>query len=203
MSRIAVIPARGGSTRIPRKNLKVFHGKPIIAYSIETAKASGLFDHIIVSTDDREIAEIAVRYGATDINERRSEHARNEVGTQEVARQVLLDYQGFYNPQYVCVIYATAPLMLAEDLKLGLNLLVSTGMDYVYTVGRQPDGTLIDAGQWYFGKTKSFIDGVPLFENGYGFVIPPERVCDINVEADWQRAERMWIEICTSQHRWG
>ena len=174
----------------------------MIRYSIETAKASGLFDRIIVSTDDREIAETAVHYGATDINERRPEHARNEVGTQEVARQVILDYQGFYNPQYVCVIYATAPLMLADDLKLGLVRLVSTGMDYVYTVGAQPDGTLTDAGQWYFGKTKSFIDGVPLFENGYGFVIPPERVCDINVEADWQRAERMWIEICTSQHRW-
>ena len=173
MSRIAVIPARGGSTRIPRKNILEFHGKPIIAYSIETAKASGLFDRIIISTDDREIAEVAVQYGATDIHERRPEHARNEVGTQEVARQVLLDYQGFYNPQYVCVIYATAPMMMAEDLKLGLDRLVSTGMDYVYTVGMQPDGTLIDAGQWYFGKIKSFIDGVPLFENSHGFILPP------------------------------
>ena len=191
---IAIIPARGGSQRIRRKNIKPFHGKPIIAYSIETAKASGLFDRIIVSTDDCEIAETAVQYGATDINERRPEHARNEVGTQEVARQVLLDYQGFYNPQYVCVIYATAPLMLAEDLKLGLDLLVSAGMDYVYTVGMQ-DGSLIDAGQWYFGKIKSFIDGVPLFENGHGFAVPPERVCDINVESDWQRAEKMYLKL--------
>ena len=167
----------------------------MIRYSIETAKASGLFDRIIISTDDREIAEIAVQYGATDIHERRPEHARNEVGTQEVARQVLLDYQGFYDPQYVCVIYATSPLMLAEDLKLGLARLVSTGMDYVYTVGMQPDGTLIDAGQWYFGKTKSFDDGVPLFENSHGFILPPERVCDINVEFDWQRAEQMYLKL--------
>ena len=159
MSRIAVIPARGGSTRIPRKNILEFHGKPIIAYSIETAKASGLFDRIIISTDDREIAEVAVQYGATDIHERRPEHARNEVGTQEVARQVLLDYQGFYNPQYVCVIYATAPLMLAEDLKLGLDRLVSTGMDYVYTVGMQPDGTLIDAGHGTLVKSSHSLTG--------------------------------------------
>jgi N-acylneuraminate cytidylyltransferase len=82
--RLAVIPARGGSKRIPRKNIKVFHGKPMIAWSIETAKLSGLFDQIIVSTDDSEISEVAKQWGAEVPFVRPASLSGDHAGTTEV-----------------------------------------------------------------------------------------------------------------------
>src|SRR5688572_27060303 len=108
---VAIIPARGGSTRILRKNIRMFHGKPIIAYSIAAAKESKLFGRIVVSTEDGEIGRMAEGYGATWYP-RGLELTVDEVGTQEVARDVLawLVEQNDI-PEYACCIYATAPLM--------------------------------------------------------------------------------------------
>lgn len=133
--KIAVIPARGGSKRILRKNIKLFCGKPIMAWSIEAAKASRLFDHIIVSTDDREIAEVANQWGAEVPFMRPSVLADDYAGTGPViahATQWALD-QG-YDVSAVCCIYATAPFIRAEDLMQGLNLLQSGAWDYAFTV---------------------------------------------------------------------
>ena len=133
--KIAVIPARGGSKRIPRKNIKDFCGKPMIAWSIEVAKTSDLFDRIIVSTDDAEIAEVAKQWGAEVPFMRPSELSNDYVGTTEViahATQWALD-QGF-DVDVVCCIYATAPFVQVADLKRGWEALESGDWDYAFTV---------------------------------------------------------------------
>ena len=132
---IAIIPARGGSKRIPRKNIKEFCGKPMIAWSIEAAKASGLFNHIIVSTDDNEIADIAKHSGAQIPFKRPVELSDDYAGTTEVvahATQWAID-QGF-DVDAVCCIYATAPFIQSEDLKYGLMALTSGEWAYAFTV---------------------------------------------------------------------
>ena len=133
--KIAVIPARGGSKRIPRKNIKDFCGKPMIAWSIEAAKTSGLFDRIIVSTDDEEIAEVAKQWGAEVPFMRPDELSNDYAGTTEVvahATQWALD-QGI-DVDAVCCIYATAPFVQVADLKLGLEALESNDWAYAFTV---------------------------------------------------------------------
>lgn len=132
--KIAVIPARGGSKRIPGKNIKDFCGKPMIAWSIEAAKASGLFDHIIVSTDDYKIAGVAKQWGAEVPFMRPAELSNDYAGTTEViahATQWALD-QGF-DIDAVCCIYATAPFVQVADLKRGLEALESGDWAYVFT----------------------------------------------------------------------
>ncbi|MDP1604343.1 MAG: pseudaminic acid cytidylyltransferase [Legionella sp.] len=132
---IAIIPARGGSKRIPRKNIKPFYGKPMIAWSIEAAIASGVFDHIIVSTDDAEIAEIAVQWGA-EVPFIRPESLSNDyAGTVEVIAHATewAQNQGWHLDA-VCCIYATAPFLEPEDIKRGLNDLNSGDWAYAFSV---------------------------------------------------------------------
>lgn len=133
--RIAIIPARGGSKRIPRKNIKDFCGKPMIAWSIEVAKASGLFDHVIVSTDDNEIAEVAKQWGAEVPFMRPAELSNDYTGTTEViahATQWALD-RGL-EVDAVCCIYATAPFVQVDDLQRGWEALDSGDWAYAFTV---------------------------------------------------------------------
>ncbi|MDZ7771585.1 MAG: pseudaminic acid cytidylyltransferase [Balneolaceae bacterium] len=121
MNRIAVIPARGGSKRIPRKNIREFCGRPLIGWSIEAALDSGLFDRIIVSTDDEEIAEVARSEGAEVPFMRPDRLADDYTGTGPVIRHAVewvLEHGE--RPDYICTIYATAPFVRAEDLKEGL-----------------------------------------------------------------------------------
>lgn len=121
---IAVIPARGGSKRIPGKNIKEFAGKPLIAYSIQAAINSKLFEKVIVSTDSEQIADIARRYGA-EVPFLRPEHLSNDhVGTHAVMHHAYLYFseQGT-EPAFTCCIYATAPFLKAERLVEGLELL--------------------------------------------------------------------------------
>lgn len=114
---VAIIPARGGSKRIPRKNIKDFHGKPLIAYSIETALKSNLFEKIIVSTDDEEIAKIAVEYGAVVPFLRPKELSDDFTGTGAVIEHTI-NYLKEKNEDYtfICTIYATAPLLQEKYL---------------------------------------------------------------------------------------
>jgi pseudaminic acid cytidylyltransferase len=133
--KIAIIPARGGSKRIPRKNIKPFCGKPMIAWSIEAAKSSGLFDRIIVSTDDTEIAEVAMQWGAEVPFMRPEELSNDHAGTTPViahATHWALN-QGF-DVTAACCIYATAPFIQVGDLKRGWNALNSDDWNYAFTV---------------------------------------------------------------------
>lgn len=132
---IAIIPARGGSKRIPRKNIKSFCGKPILSYSIEAAKESGLFDEVMVSTDDVEIAEIAKRYGASVPFFRSAAASGNYATTTDVLLEVLGDYRerGLLFST-LCYIYPTAPFVTAEKLRRAYQLLEESGVDGVLPV---------------------------------------------------------------------
>ena len=133
--RVAIIPARGGSKRIPRKNIKDFCGKPMIAHSIAAARESNLFDHILVSTDDTEIVEVAKAHGAEAPFLRPAELSNDFAGTTEViahATQWMLDQQ--WPVEAVCCLYATAPFVRAEDLNRGLVALESGPWAYAFTV---------------------------------------------------------------------
>lgn len=136
---VAIIPARGGSKRIPRKNIKEFCGKPMIAWSIEAAQKSGVFDRIIVSTDDEEIAEVARQYGAEVPFMRPEELSNDFAGTIPVIRHAtdwLISHDCAVD--FVCCIYATAPFIRAEDIVLGLGTLQEQLGDYAFTVSRFP-----------------------------------------------------------------
>lgn len=133
--KLAVIPARGGSKRIPRKNIKEFCGRPMLSWSIQAAQRSGCFDRIVVSTDDDEIAKVARACGAETPFVRPPELSNDFVGTGPVvahASQLIADSGDV--PEQVCCIYATAPFLVAEDLQQGLSSLLETGADYAFSV---------------------------------------------------------------------
>lgn len=139
MNRLAVIPARGGSKRIPRKNIKPFAGRPMIAYAIEGAKAAGVFDRIVVSTDDAEIAAIAKDLGAELPFVRPAELANDHAGTVEViahAIQALAD--DGWRAEQACCIYACVPMLRSGDLRDALTLLDEGDCDYVFPVAEFP-----------------------------------------------------------------
>lgn len=133
--KIAIIPARGGSKRIPRKNIKPFCDKPMIAWPIQAALQSGCFDQVIVSTDDAEIAGTARHWGAIVPFTRPAELADDQTTTIPVIRHAIewLQAQG-QTPKQVCCIYATAPFVSASDLRQGLEILTKTGSDYAFSV---------------------------------------------------------------------
>lgn len=195
--RLAVIPARGGSKRIPRKNIKPFFGKPMIAWSIEAALQSACFDLVIVSTDDNEITEVARKVGATVPFLRPAELSNDYAGTIPVIRHAIewFDRQG-QPPTQVCCLYATAPFVRAEDIRLGLTVLEETGSDFAFTVTGYPypiqravritaanriemfDATQFntrsqdleeayhDAGQFYWGRAQAWKEERVIFGSG-------------------------------------
>ncbi len=133
MKSIAIIPARGGSKRIPRKNIKDFLGKPIIAYSIEAALKSDLFDEVMVSTDDEEIAAIAKQYGA-NVPFMRSEQTANDFATTaDVINEVLTRYENCGKRfDIIGCIYATAPFVTTENLNKGFEAITIGGLDSAF-----------------------------------------------------------------------
>ncbi len=190
MIRAAIIPARGGSQRVPGKNKRMFHGKPIIEYAIKTAFESGLFDKVLVSTDDPDTAEIAMLNGAFAMY-RYKAFCVDECGTQEVFAQCA---GLFSKDDWICGIYATTPLMLADDLRRAVRCLHDDPTKhYAMAVGAKP---LRDAGQFYYGSAKTFLGRKPLL-TCHTIMIPIQEkyVCDINTEDDWQRAEKMYADL--------
>lgn len=132
--KVVVIPARGGSKRIPRKNIREFAGKPMIAHSISCAIESGLFERVIVSTDDEEITEVAKKYGAEVPFRRPPELSGDHTGTTEVVAHAIeyLRNQGV-RLSAVCCLYATAPFIRQDDLKQGLAILEAGNWQYVFS----------------------------------------------------------------------
>ena len=135
MNNLAIIPARGGSKRIPRKNIKNFLGKPIIAYSIEAALKSGLFSEIMVSTDDKEIAEVAQLYGADVPFMRTEKNADDFATTNDVIFEVLEKYE-FEGKSFLnsCCIYPTAPFVTADRLKKGFEILTNENRNSIFPI---------------------------------------------------------------------
>jgi len=219
MRNLAIIPARGGSKRIPRKNIKEFLGKPIIAYSIEAALNSGLFDEVMVSTDDDEIVDIARQYGAAIPFMRSPENSNDFAGVTEVCIEVLENYKAidriFNN---ICCILPTAPLIYSGNLIKAAGMLdnnydgVFTVVEYSYPIQRslKIDGEFIhmrwpenftkrsqdlektyhDAGQFYVIKAETLLRDKKLFVEKSGAIILSElEVQDIDTETDWKLAE--------------
>ena len=130
---ICIIPARGGSKRIPRKNIKDFLGKPIIAYSIETALESGLFDEVMVSTDDEEIAEVAQKYGAKVPFMRSKKSADDFATTYDVIEETIKKYSSEgKNFEFTCCLYPCAPFVKKEDLSKAFELLKHNEIEAVF-----------------------------------------------------------------------
>ena len=204
MKNIAIITARGGSKRIPKKNIKLFLGKPIIGYSIETALKSKLFDEVMVSTDDEEIAEIARKFGANVPFLRSSKNADDYSTTSDVLLEVLSEYESknvhFDN---ACCIYPTAPFIQYDHLKEAFDILIFENADTVLPITEfsfpiwrsfKLDGNKItynwdefalkrsqdlpksyhDCGQFYFFNVKKFIKSKKLVTENSRSIILPE-----------------------------
>ena len=133
--RLCVIPARGGSKRIPRKNIRDFCGKPMIAWSIEAAIKCECFDRIVVSTDDQEIASVAKRYGAEVPFTRPAQLADDYTGTTAVVAHAI-EWQNSHGrvADKVCCLYATAPFVQVADLQTGFDILESSGAEYAFSL---------------------------------------------------------------------
>lgn len=217
MANIAIITARGGSKRIPRKNIKDFCGKPIMAYSIEAAKESGLFDEVMVSTDDVEIAEIAQECGAKVPFMRSAETADDYATTADVLREVLREYEKHGQLfEWMCCIYPTAPFVTAKKLCDAFTHLRERGADALVPVVKfsyPPQRCVVikndllqykwpenirarsqdleplyhDAGQFYFWKVAKFSEGI--IENTVPLVLTELEVQDIDNIEDWELAE--------------
>jgi len=182
---ICVIPARGNSQRIPRKNIRDFWGKPIIAYSIETAIKSALFGLVVVSTDDKEIEAVARDYGAGVWWRQPDDGTR---GTQEVMREVLDDCPAY---EHACCLYPTAPMLQPKTLLVAMATMGMPGTTYVVPVGTW----LRDPGQFYMGLSRAFGNVDLLGPETRMLPIDPKTECDINVEADWIKAEQMYAQL--------
>jgi pseudaminic acid cytidylyltransferase len=134
---VAIITARGGSKRIPRKNIKYFNGKPIIAYSIDAAFQSGIFDEVMVSTDDQEIAEVAKQYGAVVPFMRSAKTSDDYATTADVINEVLDSYaKEAVQFEFACCIYPTAPFVNADKLRSAFQKITEAGSDSVLPITR-------------------------------------------------------------------
>jgi len=204
MSNLAIITARGGSKRIPRKNIKEFCGKPIIDYSIEAAIKSGCFDEVMCSTDDDEIAEVAKRYGATVPFMRSAATANDFATTADVLNEVIAEYQKRgKNFDYFCCLYPTAPFVNAQRIKDGYDIMVAHNaagampvVQYSYPIQRAlrvTDGAISmreiehlrsrsqdlepmyhDAGQYYWYRTDAFLKNPNIMTSDPVAIITPE-----------------------------
>jgi N-acylneuraminate cytidylyltransferase len=191
--KLAVIPARGGSKRVPRKNIKLFCGRPMIAWSIDAAHASGCFDRVIVSTDDAEIADVARDAGADVPFVRPAALSDDHTGTLPVVRHAIEQIAAGRAPRLVCCIYATAPFLRGEDIERGRDALERSGADFAFSVARYPspiqralridaagrvamfnphlfetrsqdlEEAFHDAGQFYWGKASAWRSASTLF----------------------------------------
>ena len=137
MSCIAIITARGGSKRIPRKNIKEFNGKPMLAYAVETALKSGIFDEVMVSTDDLEIAQTGKKYGAKVPFMRSDKTANDFASTEDVLEEVIIEYKKLgRNFDEICCIYPCVPLLSADTLKEAYNQFKTSDCDALMPVVR-------------------------------------------------------------------
>jgi CMP-N-acetylneuraminic acid synthetase len=192
---ICVIPARGGSRRIPRKNIRDFHGKPIIAYSIELAKDSGLFDRVVVSTEDDEIGAVALAYGA-EVLERPSELAEDEIGTQAVVGAALEEL-GVDEYSQACALYATSPLLTMDDFWAGEFVKRITPLVCSYSIDAN---VLNPTGGFYFAAARFFISERDPYAEGIGVFTSD---MDINTMGEWELAEKIYEERHGTKNRMG
>lgn len=222
---IAIIPARGGSKRVPRKNIKHFHGKPIIIYPIETALKSGLFDQVVVTTDDNEIAEIAQEHGGKVPFKRPAKLADDHATTIQVVQHAI-ETLGITDLTTVCCIYPTAVFITPATLKQAFDYLSLNQADFVMPVTTyscpieralkiNKNGHLTmrnlahlnlrtqdceklfhDVGQFYFGTSQAW-QHPDLFytQRVKPILVPKYRALDIDTIEDWELAELIFSKF--------
>ena len=221
MGRLAVIPARGGSKRIPRKNIRQFGGQPLIAWPIRVALDSGVFDDVIVSTDDTEVAEVASEWGAAVPFRRPAELADDFAATMPVVAHAIREMARL-GAKYseVCCLYPAAVFVTTEDLEesahraasIPVGVTVAAVVPYPHPIQRalrtsegghlQPidlssmsrrsqdlERRWHDAGQFYWAKAETWLDGSTILDRVVAYELPWWRVQDIDTEDDWHRAE--------------
>ena len=223
MKAVAIIPARGGSKRIPQKNIKPFCGLPIIAYPLKLALQSGIFERVVVSTDSAEVAAVALKLGA-EVVDRPADLANDHSALLDVMVHEARRLNTPGGPDYLCYILATAVFLSPDELRRGANAVESGGFCHALTavpfaspvqrafVQTTNGGTRMltpdsykrrsqdfptvyhDAGQCYWGKIESFINGMGSYFGDTTTIIPmaPHSVIDIDTEGDWQMAEAIF-----------
>lgn len=195
MSAICIIPAKGTSTRIPGKNIRDFMGKPIIAYSIETALKSCLFDEVVVSSDSDEVLDVAKQFYARTLKRTQGlaeENGAVDCGTNEVVRDALKRYKYGADRQfdYACCLYPCAPMVTITDLGEAMHALKIPTCSFALGVNRGHD-----AGQFYLGYSWAFLTRLSLTtEHSIGIEMKA-RAIDVNTEADWLALEKKWKEL--------
>lgn len=218
---ICIIPARGGSKRIPRKNIREFHGRPIIGWSITAALESAIFDRVIVSTDDREIASVAQKEGAEVPFIRPTTLSTDQTATRPVIQHAISMLESTHDD--ICCVYPTAPFLSNIVLCEAYQYFKDTNSDFVFSAATYPapiqrsfrilnDGSAEriypehrwsrsqdletayhDAGQFYWGKGQAFMTNVDsVSPNGRPFLISRDCAHDIDTPEDWQLAELMF-----------
>ena len=222
---VAIITARGGSKRIPRKNIKEFCGEPIIKYPIRAAIESGVFDEVMVSTDDEEIKTLAESYGANCPFMRDEANANDYATTVDVIKEVLTKYKETgRNFSHYCVIYPTAPFVTAEKLQTAFQILEDNHADFLTPVARYDypvqrcfvieGGTLkkkwpeyqnvrtqdleplyYDAGQFYIGDSAKIFTTRYEDRNMTAMILDAKEVQDIDTLEDWEIAEQKFREM--------
>ena len=217
---LCVIPARGGSKRIPRKNVKYFLGKPLIAYSIEAALNSGVFERVIVSTDDAEIADVAVKFGA-QVPFMRDTALSDDYATSSDAVADAATRLGEYT--HVCCLYATAPLITGEILREAYGKFKEAECEFLFSacefsfpiqraIRLGEDGAVYmfypqfaltrsqdlerayhDAGAFYFGRCEAWLEKKQIFApHSRAFLLPRNLVCDIDTPEDFEFAQKLY-----------
>jgi pseudaminic acid cytidylyltransferase len=219
---IAIIPARSGSTRIKNKNIKIFNGKPIIAWSIIAAKKSKIFSKIVVSTDSKKIANIAKKYGAEIFFLRPKSLASNNISITDVMKHSVSFLSKIFKSRYYCCIYATAPFLEQNDLIKAYKIIKKKKIDFVLSVSKFESSifraltkknnyifplfkknafknsqdlpkTYFDCGQFIFGRSESWLLKKHAFLSKSSYVeIPKWRSQDINDPSDWEVAKKMY-----------
>ena len=219
---LCIIPARGGSKRIPRKNIKEFLGKPILAYSIEAALESECFDQVIVSTDDQEIAQLSLKYGAQVPFIRPDELSDDFSNTFSVIKHAV-EEGDFKDTERVCCLYATAPFIDADTINDSYKKFIQSNANYCLGVtnfafpiqralrisnmnrlemfnqdnsdkrSQDLEEAYHDAGQFCWGKASAFRQGLPLYTNStIPYILKRDFVQDIDTFEDWMRAETLY-----------
>ncbi len=216
--RVAVIPARGGSKRVPRKNVRPLAGRPLVAWAVGTALAARSIDRVVVSTDDPEVAEAATAAGAEVPFVRSADLSDDHTPLVPVVADAV-ERLGLDRAAAVCCVYPTAVGLLAADIDAGAAALADTEAAYVVGVVRyphpiqralavadggrlrmlEPDLALVrtqdlparwhDAGQFVWGRAAAWLDRVPVLSDASGVELPGWRAIDLDTEDDWARAE--------------
>lgn len=228
---VLIIPARGGSKRVKRKNIRNFGGRPIISYPIQSAIDAEVFDMIAVSTDDEEIAQISLQSGASAIIRRPPELADDHATTASVMKHAIEKLSTMGPVDTATCLYAPTPFVSPRDLKMALALLRSSAKSYAFSIARfeKPiwraldfDGEVVrpffpsrseertqdqpeawrDAGQWYVGRASAWMQDVQIY-GPWSLGVPVNRIraIDIDTEEDFEMAELIWRGMVYAEAR--